>query len=234
MPLTLTPRHSGSVYIVNCAGEIVCGVEERALERVLEHAQHEFSRFVLNLSNVTRLDSMGLGLLVRHYTRVAKRGGAIRLAGAPAFVTNVLDLTRLSATFPNFQTEDEAILSFQNRPSGARSDATRGPRLLVFDPSADLCIFARSVLSRHGFDVRTTCAFGDAKLLLRADQVDFVLVGPGTAQLPAERAARDLSAVAPQASVLQLAPDFMSHDATKAAQILLEVCGITGTSPAPN
>lgn len=234
MPLALTPRHSGSVYIVDCAGEIVCGAEERALERVLEHAQHEFSRFVLNLGGVTRLDSMGIGLLVRHYTRLAKRGGAIHLAGAPAFVTNVLDLTRLSATFPNFDTEDDAILSFQNRPSGTRSNSTAAPRLLIFDPSADLCIFARSVLSQHGFDVRTTCAFGDAKLLLRTHQVDCVLVGPGTVQLPPEVAARDLSAVAPRASILQLGPDFMSHDATKATHILLEVCGIAEAPHLPN
>jgi anti-sigma B factor antagonist len=230
MPLTLSSHHSGSVCIVHCAGKIVYGEEESALEAALEHAQHGFSRLVLDLSGVTRLDSMGLGLLVRHYTRVARRGGAIHLAGAPGFVTNLLDLTRLSTIIPNFGTEDEAILSFQNRGWAARSDARRGPRLLVFDPSADLCIFARSVLSQHGFDVRTTCAFGDAKLLLRADQVDFVLVGPGTAQLSAEVAARDLSAVAPRASVLQLGSDFMSHDATTATQILLKVCGISGAS----
>lgn len=234
MPLTLTPRHSGSVYILDCAGEIVYGPEERALEAALEHAQHQFSRFVLNLSGVTRLDSMGLGLLVRHYTRIARRGGAIHLAGSPDFVTNLLDLTRLSTTIPNFDTEDEAILSFQNRAAATTSDARRGPRLLVFDPSPDLCIFARSILSRHGFDVRTTCAFGDAKLLLRADQVDFVLVGPGTAQLPPEVAARDLSAAAPRASILQLGTDFMSHDATKATEILLEVCGLSGTSQLPS
>lgn len=234
MPLTLTPRHSGSVYVIHCAGEIIYGPEETALEATLEHAHHQFSRIVLNLSGVTRLDSMGLGLLVRHYTRLAKRGGAIHLACSPAFVTNLLDLTRLSTTIPNFDTEDEAILSFHNRPSVTRSDASRGPRLLVFDPSADLCIFARTVLSRHGFDVRTTCAFGDAKLLLRTNQIDCVLVGPGTAQLRPDAVARDLSAVAPRASVLQLEPDFMSHDATKATQILLEVCGLSKPSEMPN
>lgn len=234
MPLTLTPRHTGDVYIVHCAGQIVCGVEERALERVLEHAQHEFSQFVLDLGAVTRLDSMGLGMLVRHYTRVIKRGGAIHLASSPAFVTHLLDLTRLSATLPNFDTEDEAILSFHNRPLQTRSDASAGPRLLVFDPSPDLCIFARSVLSKHGFDVRTTCAFGDAKLLLRTQQVDVVLVGPGTTQLPPDAAARDLSALAPHVSVLQLQPDFMSHDAARAAEILLATCGISEPPQVPN
>jgi hypothetical protein len=127
---------------------------------------------------------------------------------------------------PNFPTEDEAILSFLNRPSAQKPDAKSGPRLLVFDPSADLCAFARSVLSQRGFDVRTTCAFGDAKILLRVDRVDFVLVGPGTPQLPADAAARDLAALAPRASLLQLAPDFKSRDALEATETLLQLFGI--------
>lgn len=234
MPLTITQRHTENVFIIECAGQIVYGPGEDALEAAIEHAQHLYSRFVLNFSAVTRLDSMGLGLLVRQYTKLAKRGGAIHLAGSPGFVTSLLDLTRLSTTIPNFATEEEAIHAFQNRPSATRSDATTGPRMLIYDPSADLCIFARSILSRHGFDVRTTCVFRDAKLLLRTTKTDFVLVGPGTAQLPPELAARELAAVAPRASVLQLGPDFMSHDATKATEILLQVCGISGASPAAN
>ena len=83
-----------------------------ALDATLDHAERTFSRIVLNVSDISRLDSMGLGLLVRHSTRVAKRGGAIHLAGSPPFVTNLLDLTKLSSIIPNFANEDEAIRLF--------------------------------------------------------------------------------------------------------------------------
>lgn len=232
MSLTLNTRHCGSVYIIQCTGSIIYGEEERALDAALEHAARGFFRIVVTLSGITRLDSMGLGLLVRHSTRAAKRGGGIHLAGSPPFVTKLLDLTKLTSIIPNFESEEEAILSFLDRqpaPQTARS----GPRLLIFDPSADLCTFARTVLSQHGYDVHTTCAFGDAKLLLRVDSMDYVLVGPCNSQLPADMAARGLAAIAPNASVLQLSPDFKSHGALEATEMLLQLFGLGATSQQP-
>lgn len=233
MPLTLSTRHHGSVYIVHCAGPIVHGEEERALDATLDHAERTFSRIVLNVSDISRLDSMGLGLLVRHSTRVAKRGGAIHLAGSPPFVTTLLDLTQVSKIIPTFANEDDAILSFLGRTSSERP-ADRGPRLLVFDPSPDLCTFARSVLSPRGFSVRTTCSFADARLLLRVDRADYILVGPCNAQLPSDHVARELAPLAPEAAILQLDSNFKSRDALEATHTLLQMFGMPGDSPLPN
>ncbi len=230
MSLTLSTRHVGSVYVIQCTGRIVYGEEERTLDAALDHAERGFSRVVLNLSGVTRLDSMGLGLLARHSSRFAKRGGAIHLAGSPPFVTTLLDLTRMSAIIPNFESEDEAILAFLDRAPAQTSEAERGPRLLVFDPSADLCTFVRTILSQRGFSVQTTCSFGDAKLLLRVDRADYILVGPCSVQLPPEMAVRGLAAIAPQASILQLSSDFKSHDALEATQLLLQMFDMGGAS----
>lgn len=229
MPLTLSTRHLGSVYVVHCSGPIVHGQEAAALDAALDHAERQFSRIVLNVSAISRLDSMGLGLLVRHSTRVAKRGGGIHLAGSPPFVTNLLDLTRVNTIIPNFADEDGAIQSFL-RGHSAETPGNRGPRLLIFDPSADLCTFARTVLSQHGFSVRTTCSFADARLLLRVDRADFILIGPCNAQLPPETAARELAAISPQASILQLDPDFKSRDALDASERLLQMFGMNGSS----
>ena len=227
MPLTLSTRHLGSVYVIHCAGSIIHSDEERALEAALDHGERQFSRLVLNLGDITRLDSMGLGLLVRHVARVAKRGGAIHLAASPSFVTNLLDLTRLSLMMPNFDSEEEAILSFLGRTSPETSVQETGARVLVFDPSPDLCSFARTVLTQHGFNVRTTCSFGDAKLLLRVDHADFILVGPCNSQLSPELAAGQLAELAPRVSVVQLGADFKSHDAVRATELLLETFGIS-------
>lgn len=233
MPLTLSTRHCGSVYIVQCAGPIVHGEEEAALDATLDHAERTFSRIVLNMSDISRLDSMGLGLLVRHSTRVAKRGGAIHLAGSPPFVTNLLNLTQVSRIIPNFADEDAAILSFLDRTATEKS-SERGPRILIFDPSPDLCTFARTILSQRGFSVRTTCSFADARLLLRVDRTDYILVGPCTTQLPPSTVASELAALAPQATILQLDANFKSRDALEASETLLQMFGITGASQLSN
>jgi DNA-binding NtrC family response regulator len=95
--------------------------------------------------------------------------------------------------------------------------------VLVVDESADLCVFVRTVLSRHGFDVRSTCLFRDAKTLLNADGVEYIVVGPGTPQLPAETVARTLTALAPEAKVVRLDADFKIRDAEEATDALMQM-----------
>lgn len=230
MSLALKTRFCGNVFIMQCAGRIMAGQECLCLETALDHAEHEFARFVLNLSEVSRIDSMGLGLLVRHASRLSKRGGTIRLASPQPFVAHLLGITKLSGFLESYETEEAAIQSFLKQPSPQNSAKPGGPRLLVFDPSADLCIFIQSVLAPHGFDVKTACSFRDAKLLLRVDAVDCILVGPDTPQLSSDAAARELNAISPEASALQLSADFKSRDATDATQTLLQMFGLNSAS----
>ena len=223
MPLTLNTRHVGNVYVIQCIGRIVLGEDERALDAAINHAERGFCRIVLNMSGVTRIDSMGVGLLVRQSTYLTGQGGGIHLAASPSFVTDLLDLTKVSAVIRSFDTEDEAILAFHDRSVARKPDTQRGPSLLIFDPSPDLCTFARSVLAQQGFNIRTTCSFGDAKLLLRINPTDYILIGPCSTQLPSDIAAHGLAAIAPHASILQLASDFKTHEALDAARILLKM-----------
>jgi anti-anti-sigma factor len=231
MSLKLNSRFYGKVYVIQCEGRIMAGQEATTLETALDQAQLEFSRLVLNLSEVTRMDSMGLGLLVRHTYRLNKRGGSIRLAAPQPFVSHLLGITKLSGFLKSYPTEDEAILSFTELCAVEPVSEKHDVRVLVFDQSADLCVFVRTVLAQHGFGVRTACSFQDAKVLLHADQVDYILVGPGTPQLPSEKVAKQLSALAPKASALQLNQDFKSHDASQATEVLLQMFGVRGTAP---
>src|ERR1700678_2517833 len=96
MLLSLKSRFVGNVYVIECAGRVVLGEEVKALEAALVTAEREFTRIVLNLSEVHRLDSIAMGLLVRYAERMEKRGGGVRLAAPPPFVTNLLNMTKLS------------------------------------------------------------------------------------------------------------------------------------------
>jgi anti-anti-sigma factor len=229
MLLTLNSRLVGDVYIIRCTGRVILGEEVKALEAALEVGEREFTRFVVDLSEVTRLDSIALGLLVRYAERMNKRGGGVRLATPPSFVENLLNMTKLSGLLPSYPTEEEAILSFPNQRPAQEAQEKSGPRVLVFDESADLCVFVRTVLSRHGFDVRSTCSFRDAKILLTADGVEYILVGPSTPQLSSETVLRSLAALAPGATALRLDADFKIRDAEEATDALLQMFGVIGS-----
>ncbi len=225
MLLSLKSRFVGNVYVISCVGRVVLGEEVRALEAAFESAEREFTRIVLNLAEVSRLDSIAMGLLVRYAERMSKRGGGLRLATPPAFVTNLLNMTKLNTILQSFPTEEEAILSFLKQGSGGEGQEKRGQRVLVFDESADLCVFVRTVLTGRGYDVRSTCSFRDAKILLGVDGVDYIVVGPSTPQLSAETVLESLTALSPGAKPLQLAADFKIRDAREATDALAQMFG---------
>ena len=226
MLLSLNTRFVGNVYIIRCSGRVILGDEVKALEAALDAGEREFTRFVVDLSEVSRLDSIAMGLLVRYAERMSNLGGGVRLASPPDFVANLLNMTRLSGLLPSFATEEEAIVSFLKERPVAGTEKQSGPRVLVVDDSADLCVFVRSVLTRHGFDVQSTCSFRDAKILLNADGVEYIVVGPGTPQLPAETVVRSLTALAPEAKVVRLDADFKVRDAQEATDALLQRFGL--------
>jgi anti-sigma B factor antagonist len=228
MPLTLTTRYCDNVYIIHCTGRIVLGEEVTSLEAALGQAVRECGQVILNMGEVTRLDSIGLGLVVRYVTNLRKRGGDLRLASPPAFVIHLLELTMLSEVIQIYTTEQEAISSLSKKAPAPNTPDRRGPRILVVDSSADLCVFIRSVLSQHGYDVKSTNLVRDAKTMLQVGDIDVILIGPSTPQLSSETVAQSLGVVAPNIKTLQLGPDFKSHHAHEAAEILLEMFALPG------
>jgi anti-anti-sigma factor len=225
MLLRLSSRFVGNVYVIVCVGRVVLGDEVKALEDALAAGEREFSRIVLNLAEVNRLDSIAMGLLVRYAERLGKRGGGLRLGAPPPFVTHLLEMTKLSGLLQSYATEEEAIVSFLKQRGPGEEQASSGPRVLVFDESADLCVFVRTVLTGRGYDVRSTCSFRDAKTLLGVDGVEYIVVGPSTPRLSAESVVATLTALSPKAKTLRLDAEFKLRDAREATNALLQMFG---------
>ena len=223
MPLRIEERFCGNIFILQCTGRIVFGEELNALEAVFERVVREFHRIVLNIAAVTRLDSSGVGLLVRYSANLRKRNGDIRLASPPPFVTEVLEITLLSTILQSLPTEQEAIVSFLRQPSSPAVHDQPGHRVLVVDRSPDLGAFVRAVLTQHGYDVKSASLVSDARILLQVHPVDYILVGPGTPQMPSATVLAALKNLAPKAQALELTPEFRSFDAHQAAELLLEM-----------
>ena len=99
MSLSLESRHCGSVYIISCRGRIVSGEESAVLEAALERGMCEFTRVVLDVSRVDRIDSAGMGLLVRFLWHARNRKGDVRLATPTESITHLLKVTKLDSVF---------------------------------------------------------------------------------------------------------------------------------------
>lgn len=220
MQLTLDHHFYGnSIYVVRCAGMIVAGDSLRKLEETLLRGLDASNRMVVDLRGVDRLDSTGMGMLVRFLTRARHLGGDLRLASPTGFVRKLLTATRLDSVFLIYTSEYNAIASFFLRGAPGEKHPALAGTVLFLEPSDDLCAFARTVLRQHGYEVLTTDSLSDAQLMAQAAQPSVVLVGPRgaeTADLPA------LQVIVPQARTVTLAAGFSQSDPRQAAAALLK------------
>jgi len=223
MSLALESRHCGSVYVVRCAGRIVSGEESAVLTEALQRGLREFTRVVLQVGEVTRVDSAGMGLIVRFLWHARNRNGDLRLAAPQLFLTDLLNITKLSTVFRIYPDEEAAIVSFLKEGAIAPADSSNtGPRVLFLDPSPDTCAFVRAVLARHGYRVLSTGLMGDAKILLSASTVDVIVLGPESGPLAAPATLDVLQRLAPSARTVVLEREFKSRAADEAGITLLE------------
>ena len=113
MQLKLNTRTVDGVNVVDCVGRIVFGDESMALREAVKKIIAKDSRIVLNLAEVTYIDSGGLGTLVALYTTAANAGAAIKLASLTKRVGDLLQVTKLLTVFEVYDTEKQALDSFR-------------------------------------------------------------------------------------------------------------------------
>ena len=104
------------VAVIDVVGRMVLG--ERANDTLFRNAVTEQltacqGQLVVNLSQVTQVDTSGLTALVTAHLSAAKRGGALKLADPIKRVRELLDITRLNTLFTVFDSEDDALASFR-------------------------------------------------------------------------------------------------------------------------
>jgi anti-sigma B factor antagonist len=102
------------VSVVSFNGRIVLGPESGALrERVKSLLAEGKKKIVLNMSNVTYIDSSGLGMLVALHVSARGQGAEMHLSNLGEKFQDVLQLTRLLTVFSVYATEAEAISGFR-------------------------------------------------------------------------------------------------------------------------
>jgi anti-sigma B factor antagonist len=117
--MTTSLRQAGVVTIADISGRIVLGEESAALrDLVRDLLSKGQKKILLNLADVTYIDSTGLGALVSAFTSVKKQGGELKLLNLTNKVEGVMQLTKLFTKFDVMDDESVAIKSFGQSASG--------------------------------------------------------------------------------------------------------------------
>lgn len=112
MGLKMNSRNVEGVAVVDCSGRVVFGDEANAMREQVKGMLGETRQIVLNLGEVTYIDSGGLGMLVGLYTSARNAGGNIKLAALTKRVDDLLQVTKLLTVFEVYDSVPEAVASF--------------------------------------------------------------------------------------------------------------------------
>ena len=121
MQLTIDHREVQGARVLNLSGRIIAGPEcDSVRSFIKEFLANHWSNILLDLANVTRIDSTGIGMLVESVIVTAKEGGQLKLVNVPRLIHNILSTHRLLQAFDIYATEKEALASFTKTapPSG--------------------------------------------------------------------------------------------------------------------
>ena len=116
--MTIEERVVGGVSVVDIGGKLTIDEgAQRLKDKINSLLSQGRTHIVVNLENVPYIDSGGLGQLVGSYGSVMKNGGALKLLKVGARNHDLLAITRLVTVFESFDSEAEAVQSFQAIPS---------------------------------------------------------------------------------------------------------------------
>jgi anti-sigma B factor antagonist len=149
------------VCVVTPAGEIDLATAPLLKSRLVGLLGESFSRFVVDLSAVSYLDSTGLGVLIA-FSRRLPEGGAVALAHAPSSVAALLEITGLDATFEVFATVDEAVASVSGGQDPTAQPALSPDAAIVVGLAATALPFAESTQDELRRWVRILSLQGEA------------------------------------------------------------------------
>ena len=112
--MEIAERETGAVTVLDLSGKITLGEGDTLLKDKLHSLLHRGKKNVLlNLSDVSYVDSAGLGALVSAYTTVTREGGSLKLVNITRKLQDLLSITKLLTVFETFDSEDEALRSYK-------------------------------------------------------------------------------------------------------------------------
>ena len=113
MSVKLNNRQVGDVTVVDVSGRITLGEGSSALRDALRDLVAKgHKKILLNLGDVSYIDSSGIGELVSGFTSVSNAGGNLKLLSLTKRVKDLLQITKLYTVFDVKDDEAAAVKSF--------------------------------------------------------------------------------------------------------------------------
>ena len=111
--MDISSRAKGEVVILDISGEIDLYNAPEIKDIINKLIEQKRYNVVINLKDVTYIDSSGIGALISSLSNLKKYQGGLKIINVFASVRKVFELTKLTSFFEIFDSEDEALASFK-------------------------------------------------------------------------------------------------------------------------
>jgi anti-anti-sigma factor len=113
MSITITERRVGDVTLLRVGGRVVFGDGAPELRaRINDLLDEARLKFLLDLRDVTYIDSFGVGVIAAKYVSIRRKGGDMKLLCLSPRTHRVMRISGLLKIFESFESEEEGLRSF--------------------------------------------------------------------------------------------------------------------------
>jgi anti-sigma B factor antagonist len=110
----LSQRQVGDVTVIDAVGRITLGEGSSTFRDTIKDLVSKGNKkMLLNLAEVSYIDSSGIGELVSGFTTVSNAGGSLKLLNLTKRIQDLLQITKLYTIFEVFDDEAAALATFQ-------------------------------------------------------------------------------------------------------------------------
>ncbi len=111
--MDISVSQNNEVVILNLSGKIMGGPDGTLMNDKLHELLDEEKKFVvIDLKEVSLMNSSGLGMLIGGLTTMRNNGGNLKLACVTNKIESLMTITKLNKLFESYETVDEAVKSF--------------------------------------------------------------------------------------------------------------------------
>ena len=116
--MTVVERRLGDVTVLDLEGRLVFDEGDSVLRDHIDSLVDQGRmNIVVNLQQVTYVDSCGIGVLVAKYVSLRRKGGDLRFVHVTPRSQRLMEITKLMSVFRIYQSEAEAVASFSGKPA---------------------------------------------------------------------------------------------------------------------
>ncbi len=111
--MEIKTRNVDGIILLDIDGEIDLYNAPEIKDTIKKEMDAGHKKIIINLENVSYIDSSGIGALISSLSNLKKIGGGLKIIHVYESVRKVFELTKLTSFFEIYDSEDEAIAAYQ-------------------------------------------------------------------------------------------------------------------------